>query len=318
MDPLLISASYGSVLILGKTGSGKSTLIHQALKINIAKRKMTFFYNAPYDRDFIANSKRVSAVSEFSHLLNVPDESIVVIEDIIALERKNEPILRELINRRCHHKSLLLYAVAHHIYKTGVHSILPNFDYIIFTNHKANLQILFKVLNVFKHSQQELTAVRAFTENKPSQFDQYYIYWTRSNGLYFAASTKELLSCSQLQSVFSETVDASMEQRPQTNLSIKTKLQLQFNQMMQGSSFYAEASNVFSIVVNSIPLEFVRDYDLSFCFKYRNEQEGRVSIIDYVHCLLNPSIIPTNEIQFFHCYLKTIVVFPVFLLKIAI
>jgi len=42
MDPLLLNADYGSVLVLGKTGSGKTTLVHKALNVNIAKKNISF------------------------------------------------------------------------------------------------------------------------------------------------------------------------------------------------------------------------------------------------------------------------------------
>jgi len=42
MDPLLLNSEFGSVLILGKTGSGKSTLVHQACKIAAARKNLSF------------------------------------------------------------------------------------------------------------------------------------------------------------------------------------------------------------------------------------------------------------------------------------
>jgi len=143
--------------------------------------------------------KNAISVEEFSKLVKVPENSALVLEDIINLRKKEEPIFRELINRKCHHKLLYIYAIAHHIYKTGVHSTIPNFDYIIFTNNKANVPILERVLAIFKTPASELIQIKNFISSTPSKFDQYYVYSTKYNQLYFASSTRDLLAGKNLQ-----------------------------------------------------------------------------------------------------------------------
>jgi len=129
-----------------------------------------------------------------------------------------------LVNRKCHHKSILLYAVAHHIFKTGVHSILPNIDYIIFTNHRANIPILYKVLQIFRHSQEDMQNCKSFVDKTKSSFDQYYVYSTHTNMLYFASSSKDLLNGNNFQSVLTNYTDAIINSNESTLSSTNIKI----------------------------------------------------------------------------------------------
>jgi len=87
--------------------------------------------------------------------------------------------------------------------------------------------------------------------------------------------------------------------------------------MIGNFSFHSDASNIFTIIVNSIPLQFVREYDLTFNFKFKNGSDGIVSIIDYICCLLTPDATINNEIRFFHSFLKTNCRIPIVFIKNA-
>lgn len=99
--------------------------------------------------EYMKHCKKTCRVS-LEQIKHIPKSSIVIIEDIISLSRKEELVLRSLLNYYCHHKSLKLFAVSHTIHKNSIFSLLPLFHYLIFTSSAGNLPVVRFVLSYFK------------------------------------------------------------------------------------------------------------------------------------------------------------------------
>lgn len=145
-DPLLLNSRYGSCMVLGKSGTGKTTLLREAVSRHLARPevKRLFVYN---DRD--RQYERAKSFSALSDLEHIPPNSLVVLEDIITLRPKEEEFVRQLLNFGCQHKDLHAFVVTHHLHKTRLFSTLPSFNYIVITSHRSNIPLAKIALGYF-------------------------------------------------------------------------------------------------------------------------------------------------------------------------
>ena len=152
-DPTLASKEYGTCLIIGRSGTGKSTLLKNLVS-NLGPRRHLYLVNvradeaSTYENLHPGGKTRVSATT----LLNIPKsspESTIFIEDIISMREKEQTQLREGINYTAHHRRCKIFCVTHTVYKTGVFSMMPLFHSIIFTSSPANAPVIRQALGLF-------------------------------------------------------------------------------------------------------------------------------------------------------------------------
>lgn len=82
------------------------------------------------------------------------------------MEKKEELVLRTMLNFDAHHKELKIFCVAHTITKNQIFGILSLFNYIIFTNSPSNGPVLRSTLRYFKIE-------KDFVENWINKFKAY-------------------------------------------------------------------------------------------------------------------------------------------------
>lgn len=162
-DPSLENRSYGTCLLIGRSGTGKSTLLKHLVS-RMPPRRLLYLVNVrsdeceEYSRNHRGGSSRVRQIN-LSGLREVASHSTIIIEDIISMKNSEQISLREGINYTAHHKSCKIFCVTHTVYKTGIFSMMPLFHYIIFTSSRANLPIIKQTLQRFSMTKEEVTSL---------------------------------------------------------------------------------------------------------------------------------------------------------------
>lgn len=329
LDPVLCNSEYGSTLILGKSGSGKSTALKKILshlfnKNKKNRKKNLFTVNVRDDfYDSIANVV-VRQKVELADLDRLPRNSVIVLEDVISLTGAQEISLRTVLNRTAHHEKQLVFVISHHVYKTSLYNMLIYFNAVVFTSCKSNLPLLKHVMQQFKcepNSQDHV--LRQFQNSRPAKpFDTFYFFSCLDQNVYSVEGIGNLTSCSQIEKISpdSEMSEREPSLRPPPSTSTSSgkrggsvsakgkmeRLQEKFDKFVSGETNKRQASAVFSIIVGCLPLHLVRETDLALSFRYKSgrERRGTVSLVDYVTTLLDESAPCNKSILFLHRYIS--------------
>jgi energy-coupling factor transporter ATP-binding protein EcfA2 len=157
-DPSLEGLAHGTTLIIGRSGTGKSSLLKTLVSRIDNSSVAIYLINV-----------RPDETSEYKKLTKCPIESttlegakkvrprsIIIVEDIISLKNREQTSLRETLNYIAHHKKCKVYCVTHGIYKTGLFTAMTFFNFLVFTNSPANAPIVKQALERFALSKQEV------------------------------------------------------------------------------------------------------------------------------------------------------------------
>ena len=93
-------------------------------------------------RDYHAKSENVERCSLKIGLDQVQPNSVVILEDIISLKKKDEECLRVLLNYRAHHDCLRVICVGHMLFRNSLLTLVPLFNYIVFTLNNAGRSLV--------------------------------------------------------------------------------------------------------------------------------------------------------------------------------
>lgn len=313
------SNPFGSALILGQTNTGKSFLVKECAKNFIGSNLIVYNDREQKFSKVVPHSK-ITYVSKISDLRNVPCQSVLILEDLINLQKSDLDILRELLNYDTHHKKLYIFFVAHHIFKTNLYSMLPFFNIIVFTNNASNLIMIKHSLLQFSIENVKIARIISHIKKfcKEKKFG-YFVFNTKKQSLVFF----QHLNASPL-SLFSNNDDDDYDSNNNNSCKAGSKniahvddVGEKFKNILICFKNVVAAKSLFSIIIKSIPSRYLREVDFTFAFQYANGKKGRVSIIDFIACMLNESEIkePTQEMLFFNEYLKSKCCIPSVLIK---
>ena len=93
-------------------------------------------------QDYHARSESVERCSLKLGLEQVQPDSVVILEDIISLKKKDEECLRILLNYRAHHDRLRVICVGHMLFRNSLLTLVPLFNYIVFTLNNAGRSLV--------------------------------------------------------------------------------------------------------------------------------------------------------------------------------
>jgi hypothetical protein len=216
---------------------------------------------------------------------SVPKNSVVIIEDIISLSKKEELCLRALLNYYCHHKLLKLFAVTHTIHKNSIYSLLPLFHYLIFTGSAGNVPVARFVFSYFKVAMGQSQVWLSHFDVRSKSPLKYLV---------FDCSKMRFYECPDIHSRSSYralAVESEKLQEKKNTDELAHEIEQRFKILLAGSNLPVHSSALISLLANFLPPQNVLLGDLSFGFKLRGASKGikRIGLVDYVVCLLTPS-----------------------------
>lgn len=297
IDPSLVSKKYGSCLVIGKTASGKTTLVKSILK-RFSSNKPIYSVNvksSEYSNTF-SNIQNI----DFEQLNNVPKNSIIIIEDVISLTPSQSKALREAINFNAHHKRQRIYLITHHVFKTSVYQLIPYFNYIIFTGSSSNLPVLKLVFNYFKLDKDQTNKWCDFFITKSHEF-MYFIFCSENQSFVRADSLNHFLR-KTFKNIDGITNPAQIS---------KDDLIIRFESFVKEHKYKQQAVTIFSILINSLSnLKNINVTDLTLNTQTNQGKKISLSLVDYIMSLLDKRSIVNKYTLFLHKYFKNLCSIP--------
>jgi hypothetical protein len=300
LKKMLIKKYNSNITILSiflfRTGTGKSTLLNEIISLN-KTRKINMVNVKPKDMLMYKKLRVKIKHLEFEQLKSPTDNSLVLIEDIIELNNKEEIILRTCLNYNAHHHTQKVIFVSHQIQKTSMHQMMSFFNYIIFTSALANEPIIRTALNYFKIDKLQLdTWMDKFRKLGMGKMGTYFYYNCDKMSFNMSVGT-DFLTLKLLGIVGNDDqTSADVE-------IIRKKMQLKFDKFLAGHKNKAQASAVFSIIINCIDVKCVREHDLTFSFRSKTKGSTKISLIDYVTTLLTSNATVSQHLKVLHKYI---------------
>lgn len=298
-----------------RSGTGKTTLLKKLLDHSFPKKKRkSKFYFINVGAEELSGYKKSYPESQsigFGGLDKTAKHSGIVIEDIIHMEKKDEKHMRTALNFGAHHKRQKIFSISHGIHKTSLWSMLSFFHFIIFTSATSNVPVLRYTLNYFKIDKNVVDDwILQFKLLGGGKKDFYFYFSCSEIKFYF---TKNILDpeSGQLIGSLGENSGGSSDDKPADLELVRKNLQNKFEKYLEGHQFKAQASAIFSIIVNCLELTLIREHDLTVCFaSLEGEKNKRLSLVDYISFLLSPEIKPSSGLIFLHEYIKKYCLIP--------
>lgn len=331
VDPSLASREYGSCLIIGRSGTGKSSLLKK-LVANFPKNRCIYLINvkgqevSEYTKG--RQPEKIKVLKKIQAGEKVEKRSLIILEDLIKLNAKESDSVRQLLNYTAHHRLCKVYCVTHTIYKTGIYSLLPLFHYIIFTSSPSNVPIVRAALATFKLEKPVLNKwVDAVKEGRFDGEGKYFFF--DCTKMLFGASQNFLqrgqntiLGSLTLgaENLKIETQHSDNFWRPNFNSSQEcstkessdsaerlARMRLLFSDYFSLHPKRQQACALFFTVSSGLGVGRISEHDLtvSFILKQQNFKKKKISLVDYISGLLDASQKkPAQDLIVIHNYVK--------------
>ena len=289
-----------------RSGSGKSAFLKLLLRkysaepklqrdvylINVAEGEMKNY--AKY-----AKNTKFSKI-DFQNLPKCTTGSVIIVEDIINMGKRDEQILRHSLNYDAHHRKQKIICISHSIHKNSIWSMLPFFHHIVFSSAPSNSPVIRFALNYFKIEKPVISNWIEKFRNRAKL------------GIYFFFDSQKMTFNVMHESVF-QTGKFSIlghtgnnETAKSKKLSLKQTMEEKFEKFVSGQEFRVQAIALFGLLINCIDLTLIREHDLTMAFASTAENYStiRISLVDYIACLLSKDAVPNSRLLTLHNYLS--------------
>jgi hypothetical protein len=142
--------------------------------------------------------------------------------------------------------------------------------------------------------------------------NSYFFFDCSEMSFYF---TDNILEPDKARLIGSLGAGGELEDSNPNSAAVQKELQLKFDKFLEGQIFKVPASAIFSIIINSINLTLIRDSDLTVCFNSISGKRTRISLVDYITCLLSRTARAPNSLIVLHNYLKNVCLIPFIFIK---
>ena len=262
----------------------------------------------------------------------IKSDSHVFIEDVIKLKNAQEQTLRHWLNYRAHHQRLKIFVVTHTVYRTSLSSMLPLFNYILFTTTFASRTLLGQTLTYFNMTKEEKAKWLKVLKSCPETVGNYAILDCNDTSLSHLGTnghSKVLIdqgvgnnnnnnnnnnnSGSLAPSASSSSAVAGSDNGTHDSEVALEKMEKKFFNFFTGHACQANAGSIFSLIVRSVPSNAISLRDLSLQFRRRSDKKPvKVSLVDYIDVLLTPNPVAGSREEFkvAHNYITSVCKLP--------
>ena len=280
------------------------------------KKTQFYFINVKGDEftEYKKNFKKSVSI-DFGGLAKAAKNSGIIIEDIIQMEKSAEKNMRTALNFNAHHKSQKIFSISHGIHKTSLWSMLSFFHFIIFTSAPSNGPVLRYTLNYFKIDKNVIDYwIAQFKKLGKSKLNNYFYFNCSEMAFYFTSNILNLEEAVLIGNLSSSNSDSELE--PENVETKKKNLQTKFEKFLEGHPSKPPASAIFSSIINSLDVNLIREHDLSVCFNnLGGEKMKRISLVDYLTCILTPNQPAQNSLVALHKYINNYCLIPSIFIK---
>ncbi len=305
IDPTLLKKPYGSCLIIGKTSSGKTTLVKAILKAHWKINPNVNIYTINVrGGEYSSVSEKIINV-DYEQMDTIPRKSIIIIEDVISMTPFQANVLRQAVNYNAHHKKQKVYVITHHVFKTSVYQLIPYFNYIIFTASDSNIPLVKIILRYFHLSKEDIDRATSLFKPVKNTHYVYFVFNVDSHRFLKADSIKQML-LGNLKDTHGDSINGA-----RSALSKDDLLQRFETFVFTNNENKQQASTIFSILINALPnLHNINVTDLTLRCQSKEGKKVNISLVDYVMSLLNANQKVTKYDLFVHKYFKKLCKLP--------
>ena len=320
-DPALEQVSYGTCLIIGRSGTGKSTFLKEMVS-RLPRGRKLYLVNVrsdelgEYEKIHPGGQSSVSTLS-LATLDKMSSNSTLIVEDIISMKETQQTRLREAVNYTAHHKGCKIFCVTHTVFKTGVYALLPLFNYIILTSSPANAPIIRKIFQQFSIEKQDAadclqrfqSAFRDHTDAGRSPVSLLFFFDCTKMTIGFSGNGLTPSSCKSLGSIQQSDATAPHYDSTLTLTASPKSSESIFERFFPpSSSSYSKAQGLFLTISSSAAAaRYLNPSTLGFSFPSRNGASTlrlRVSLVDYIVTALSSAARPNKNIRALHRFLR--------------
>lgn len=261
------------------------------------------------------NTRAITGSNLAESLAQVEKNSYVIIEDIICVSSKEEQAIRLLLNYRAHHDNLRVICIGHMLYRTRLLTLVPLFNYLIFTLVNASRGLLKAAATLGFHLDKEESAqwIQDFTSRCAGRIidNGDYMFIDCSNVVLYHSSTTEQPkpNSSMPKRVLGGGSSCAEKSRSLTTSSYSgTSIEQKFASCFTGHPSSTAAVAFFSVISQVLKrADSFRADDLSFAFDQARApgRPKRISVVDYTCALLcdRPTSPPSVDFLVLHRYL---------------
>jgi energy-coupling factor transporter ATP-binding protein EcfA2 len=314
-----------------RSGSGKSTLLkHIAASLPKSTPLRLLNVRPNEAAGYSEDHQSCSRLSEMNSLKTVEKNAVIFVEDLIHMSKKDEIVLRHSINYDAHHKSQKIYCIAHTVHKNSLWSLIPLFNYLVFTSSASNSPLLRLLLNYFKLDKPVVQAYLDFFRSGRKKLEVAYPYFYFNTSTMTFGYSKHFLLKKTLRIVEPPQDENSFLESPLLGASkqmvqkvVVDSAKTLFTNLSSTHPHQAEACAIFGIVLPSLlqktdcAEQFLNQTDLTVNF--RSKQGGnlvRVSLVDYILDLVSPtSLAQQSRLMAIHKYVQTRCSIPAHLIR---
>jgi hypothetical protein len=296
----------------------------------LSKKRALYLLNVrPAEAEIYAKARggKKCKVTTLDKINCIDRGSAVFAEDLISLTKKEIDGLRQGLNYTAHHRLAKIFCVAHTIYRTGLFSALPLFNYVIFTCSPSNVPIVRQTLSAFKVDPPQLAHWINLVKNGRYEAEGNYFFFDCTKmlfgvaGDYLRADTalilgnlsespqtchwsaplpggsKSLLSKRESQQSSAGSVIGSGEKNiigsPDADAALAAfrleQARCLFADYFAGHSKKTRACAIFASIQRGLPEKLIDSADLTVTFRRPHGERVKISLVDYVAALLDPT-----------------------------
>jgi len=280
-------------------------------------------YKEIHDNTELLNEKNLA-----ESLARVTKNSYVIVEDLICVSHKEEEAIRMILNYRAHHDNLRVICIGHMLYRTHLLTLVPLFNFIVFTLVNASRGLLKTAATFGFHLDKEETRqwVTDFSQRcSTAGRGDFMFIECNSITLYHSSSSSEVVKRDEGKlkkkrtSSRSDTQSPALSSPPKvvkpsasadtSSASSGPTLEQRFASCFIGQSNRHLAAAFFSIIVKILREQTsFREYDLSLAFDTARKPGclKRISVVDYACALLNENagVPPSKDHLVLHRFLS--------------
>ena len=300
---------------ISSSSTGKSTTVREALT-KLPKHCEVSLLNVRHDEaELYKRAHKRTTVLDFGtgireNMGHFKKGQFIVIEDIITLANKDEESLRQLINYKTHHDELRIICISHMLYKTKMLTLLPLFNFILFTLSPTSRGLLKVACSQGFNLEIDLTErwLKLFSDrcSKPQPAGSFAFINSAAQTLHFSSPQKNDDNDDDDDDERVGFARSSLKRPASTarsRLSISKRaavgdnesLEKKFAECFSSHEKAATARAIFSVISKVLTSRecgsAFRSFDISFAFAQRRAaaKRKRVSVVDYVDSLLDES-----------------------------
>lgn len=287
-----LEPEHTTVLILGRSGTGKTALVRSLLAEFSQYDKAVHIVN-----DLTKKSKYIhTGWNEALQLRHVA----LVVEDVIQATPAQFKVLSQILNYKCSHDFIRpCLIVSHALMRQNLYGLLSFFTKIYVTGYKANLNSFRNVLRYFAFDDEEIrTYVARFLANTEA-FTHFCL-------------NVEKRTVEKVKFPYAPDTDegkGGKKGKKKMSLSAKDAMALakadRYLSVLKNSK---EAKAIFELLYCKLNKKFIDARTLDITLQQKSGQKLEISLIEYIACLVDQekAVPASHECLKFHKYCQTV------------